>query len=309
MSKKSILVADDLSERSTQGRLRSKLLRDCAIELAKKMKFEVDLLYVKNTNSMLLNKAQVQALEESFEDIADAALTQFKKSSIKGRLHMRAGAPAAEILKFTTISSKTQILLLGTHGKKGLTKMILGSVAEEVLRHAKVPVMILGPTAQNKQAALKLKSGSKGLLLTELSPNSVAAEKFAEDLSQKLGCEITALHGVGDQILKARATLYGSGYVPFDMDSMFTELTHEASKSMNKRVLKWKSKGLKIKPVLDMKEQSIEKAFLSQVQKGYDFVILGTHGRGNFLSAFLGSTARQVIQTSPIPVFVVRGTK
>lgn len=309
MSKKSILVADDLSERSTQGRLRSKLLRDSAIEIAKKMNFEVDLLYVKNTNSLLLNKTQVQALEDSFEDIAEAALAQFKKSSLKGRLHLRAGAPAAEIIKFTTISSKPQILLLGTQGKKGIAKMILGSVAEEVLRHAKIPVMILGPEAQNKQAALKLKSSSKGLLLTELSPNSAAAEKFAEDISQKFNCEITALHGVGDQIMKARATLYGSGYVPFDMDSMFNELTHEASRAMNKKTLKWKSRGLKIKPLLDMKEQSIEKSFRSQVQKGYDFVILGTHGRGNFLSAFLGSTARHVIQTSPVPVFVIRGPK
>lgn len=309
MSKKSILVADDLSERSTQGRLRSKLLRDSAVELAKKLKMEVDLLYVKNTNSLLLSSQQIQSLEESFDDIAKAAFSHFKKSSVKGRIHLRAGIPTAEILKFTTISSKTQILLMGTHGKKGLKKMILGSVAEEVLRHTKVPVMILGPAAQSKQTSLKLKSGCKGLLLTELSPNSEAAEKFAEDFSQQLGCEITAFHCVGDQIMKARAAIYGSAYAPIDMDNVFTDLTNEASKVINKKSLKWKSRGLNIQPLLDKKEQSIEKSFLSQVRKDYDFVILGTHGRGNFLSAFLGSTARTVIQTSPVPVFVIRGRK
>lgn len=310
MAKKTVMIADDLAERSAQGRLRSLLLRDSAIEIAKKLKLEIDLLYVKNLNASLLNKKQVQALEESFDDISNAALSQFKKSGVKGRIHLRTGTPADEILNFATISEAPQFMVLGTHGKKGFTKMILGSVAEEVLRHAKLPVMVLGPAAQDKQSSLKITKDSKILLLTDLSVSSTAAEDFALQMSQDFDCPVTALHSVGEQIMKTRTTLYGSGYVPFDMDKMFAELNDDARKSLTRKVTGWQEKGYPVTALLNIQEEPVEKTVLSHIRKGgYTCVVMGTHGRNKFLTAFLGSSARKAILSSPVPVFVVRGKK
>lgn len=188
--------------------------------------------------------------------------------------------------------------------------MILGSVAEEVLRHADLPVMILGPAAQEKQNSLKILKTSKILLLTDLSSSSAAAEDFALKMSQNLGCPITALHCVGDQIMKTRTTLYGSGYVPFDIDKMFKELTDDAKKNLDRKIIAWKKKGfLNITPEISTKEESVEKTFLNYIHKGYACAAMGTHGRNNFLTTFLGSSARKIILSSPLPVFVVRQKK
>lgn len=307
MARKSILIADDLAERSTAGRLRSKLLRNCVADLAKKLNLEIDLLYVKDLNPALLKKNQVKALEDSFDAIASAAMAQFKKAAVQGQMHLRAGPPAEEILTFAEISSDVQMMALGTHGRKGLKKLVLGSVAEEVLRNAKVPVMVLGPAAQEKQSTLKFEKNFKVLLLTDLTESSAAATAFTADLCKDLNCPLSVLHSIGDQIMKTRTTLYGSGYVPFDIDKMFKEMADDARKKLDREIKTLQRQGLSVTPLVSTKEEPIEKTFLSQVRQGYGLVVIGTHGRNRALSAFLGSTARKVIFNSPVPVFVVRG--
>ena len=44
------------------------------------------------------------------------------------------------------------MLVIGTHGRKGLNRLVMGSVAEEVIRRSYIPVMTLGPYAQGKAA-------------------------------------------------------------------------------------------------------------------------------------------------------------
>lgn len=105
MAKKSILVADDLAERSIKGRLRSRLLRDSAVELAKKLKFEIDLLYVKNLNPGILNRRQIKLLENSFDDIANSVMAQLKKVPSKGVFIC---APELQLMKFSTLYKSRQ---------------------------------------------------------------------------------------------------------------------------------------------------------------------------------------------------------
>ena len=55
-----------------------------------------------------------------------------------------AGDPAAEILK-TIDSESIDLVIMGTHGYKGLEHAIFGSVAEKVLKKSPVPVMVINP--------------------------------------------------------------------------------------------------------------------------------------------------------------------
>lgn len=53
-----------------------------------------------------------------------------------------AGDPATEILR-TAEKEEVEMIVMSTHGRSGLSRVLMGSVAEAVLRRAKVPVMIL----------------------------------------------------------------------------------------------------------------------------------------------------------------------
>lgn len=57
----------------------------------------------------------------------------------------RAGIPSEEIVRFTE-DERTDLLVVGTHGRSGLQRALLGSVAERVLRNAPCPVLAIRPT-------------------------------------------------------------------------------------------------------------------------------------------------------------------
>lgn len=53
------------------------------------------------------------------------------------------GHPADELIRYAE-EEGMDIVIMGTHGKKGLDRLLLGSVAENLVRHSKVPVMVVG---------------------------------------------------------------------------------------------------------------------------------------------------------------------
>lgn len=56
--------------------------------------------------------------------------------------HYRRGAPAAEILKFAQTKG-VDLIVMSSHGRTGLVRLVMGSVAEEVMRKAPCPVLIV----------------------------------------------------------------------------------------------------------------------------------------------------------------------
>ena len=84
------------------------------------------------------------------------------------------------------------LLVLGTHGRSGLGKFVLGSVAESAFREAPCPVLTVGPKAAKSKA---LGEKAKRLLLpTDLSPKSTQALDYGLSLARALGADVTLLH-------------------------------------------------------------------------------------------------------------------
>lgn len=65
------------------------------------------------------------------------------------KLEVRIGSPASEIVAAAT-DLKADLLCLSTHGRTGLAHLLLGSVAERIIRHAppSCPVLVVRPEAQ-----------------------------------------------------------------------------------------------------------------------------------------------------------------
>jgi nucleotide-binding universal stress UspA family protein len=62
---------------------------------------------------------------------------------LKARSLLRLGAPAEEILKAAE-TERASLIVMGTHGRKGVAHMVMGSVAERVVRSAPCPVLTVG---------------------------------------------------------------------------------------------------------------------------------------------------------------------
>lgn len=88
--------------------------------------------------------------------------------------------------------NNTDLVVIGTHGRTGLGKLILGSFAEEIFRTVSCPVLTVGPYASAYRAA----SGPirEILYATDLSPESQGTAAYAVSLAQEFESRLILLH-------------------------------------------------------------------------------------------------------------------
>lgn len=89
----------------------------------------------------------------------------------------------------------TDLIVMGTHGRKGVSRALLGSAAEEVFRKATCPVLTVGPhISPNTERRLTMK---EIVFATDFSPESLAALPFAVSLAQEHLSNLTLLNVAG----------------------------------------------------------------------------------------------------------------
>jgi nucleotide-binding universal stress UspA family protein len=116
---------------------------DHAAELAAVHDASVHLLYVTETPAIAPTPTAgrvLDELEEYGEEVVDEAAAR-----VDGRVHtaVARGPPHRAILDYAS-SSDIDLIVMGTHGRTGLSHALLGSVAERVVRLSEVPVLTIG---------------------------------------------------------------------------------------------------------------------------------------------------------------------
>ena len=140
MSYSKILIAVDSSEFSMQAAKKG-------LELAHQTKAEVALIYVVDTSKAIGNidagilpEQAMVILKKEVEQTLDELSEMYNGNSILK--FMPEGHPTKDILKTAEIWG-ADLIVIGTHGRTGLMHLLVGSVAENVVRHSKVPVMVV----------------------------------------------------------------------------------------------------------------------------------------------------------------------
>jgi nucleotide-binding universal stress UspA family protein len=96
--------------------------------------------YIPHISLDLYQKEAIEAAKKLMDEVCD----QHMQGCPNYERRIRSGDPAAEILK--TIDAETiDLVVMGTHGYKGLEHRIFGSVAEKVLRNSSVPILTINP--------------------------------------------------------------------------------------------------------------------------------------------------------------------
>ena len=140
-----ILVAVDGSPTSTKG------LRE-AIRLAKDGRGQLVLVHVVNEFFAFANLDGfapgvdlVPSLREGGRRILARAKALVDKQRVRVRTVMREtlGGPAADTIVREARKQRADVIVLGTHGRRGLRRAVLGSDAEQVVRRSPVPVLLV----------------------------------------------------------------------------------------------------------------------------------------------------------------------
>jgi nucleotide-binding universal stress UspA family protein len=130
---------------------------------------------------------QISALaKQKMDDLASSA--PFKDVEHK---EMIVQGEVAEVLLDLALDHAIDLIVIGTGGRKGLGKLLLGSVAEEIFRNAQCPVLIAGPHATRWGIEGNLQHI---LFATDLGPESLHALPYALSLAEQNRARLTLLY-------------------------------------------------------------------------------------------------------------------
>ncbi len=130
----------------TDGSENSKNALKTAIDLTKKFDAKLTVVHVVDGSSFIFYTQGLalpnifEQLEEEGKQIINDTIDEGKKNDITVESKILEGHPAEEIIKE---SKNYDLIIMGSLGRTGISKMLLGSVAEKVVRFAECPVLVV----------------------------------------------------------------------------------------------------------------------------------------------------------------------
>jgi nucleotide-binding universal stress UspA family protein len=116
------------------------------------------------------------------------ACSALRASNVRASLEIREGVPAEEILRAAR-EKKADLIAMSTHGRSGVVRLIAGSVAEEVLRRSKIPVLMTRPETASR-------SWKRIAVALDGSERSEAILPEAAALAKKMGAVLEVLRRI-----------------------------------------------------------------------------------------------------------------
>lgn len=134
---------------TTDGSKRSEAAVDQAVGLARKFDAEIHILHVvdvgvdssyDSVNELMSQLDSVENLEEFGEKAVESLQKQVEDKGLTPEVTVRQGVPHRKILDYVD-EKDMDLIVMSTHGRSGLDRMLLGSVTEKVIRSSKIPVL------------------------------------------------------------------------------------------------------------------------------------------------------------------------
>jgi len=224
------------------------------------------------------------------------------ETGIKVEVLVECGQPAHQILT-RAAALPADVIVMGTHGASGFEHLMLGSVAEKVLRKATCPVFTVPPQAQFTRGA----TFHRVVCAVDFSEWSVAALDEACALAADSDGSVTAVHVIewpwqeppshhleGLPPEQAAALLDFRRYQETMAKSRLEAVAAEVGRGrcpIESRVVHGKPYGELLCAVERLRA---------------DLLVMGVHGRSGLDVFFFGSTTHQVVRRAPCPVLTLR---
>jgi nucleotide-binding universal stress UspA family protein len=236
----------------------------------------------------------IDTMRSAGEAMLAAAAAKLEAEGVSTVCSNLDGDPAGAILAEAVAKSCT-LILMGTHGRRGIQRFFVGSTTESVLRQSTVPVLTLRAAAAT--AAAGRPSFERVLVAVDDSEPSDAAVAAA-----------LALAAGGKRHLVFGAVADASG-VAAERSYLYSGISEEeyadARENVGRAVAAARKAGVAAEERIVEGSAGDEIVALSATVNA-DLIVVGSHGRRGIRRFFLGSVAEHVVRTATVPVLVVR---
>jgi nucleotide-binding universal stress UspA family protein len=203
------------------------------------------------------------------------------------RVSMIEGAAADCLLEWAR-QKRADLIVVGTHGRGGMGKIILGSVAEKVFRHSRVPVLTIGPRIHRPA---EISSPHCLLAPCDLTPRSHPAVQFACALAKEHHSQLTILHVI-DQSNEG---------MKLDPERVKQGIREGLAQIVGKHAA-----GCDV--CYRIESGKIASTILDTASEiNADLIVLGVRPSAGLLDRFMWPIAYELVRESVCPVLTIRG--
>ena len=230
-----------------------------------------------------------RALNEGGEVQLLRFVKEYSATGLQPELVVRQGNAPNCILSFAQ-KENMEVIVMGTHGRRGFDRLVLGSTTDRVMRKAACPVLVVsnpshkalgtGPDGRHRLSRI--------VYCTDFSNNSERARGYAISLAAEYSAELTLLHVAENSPDLARA------------EAIIAERTQE----LDKLVSETERKNLNVRSAVRF-GQPYEEIVRHATEAQASLIIMTTRGGDAVDRAVFGSTTYRVIQLGPCPVLAI----
>ena len=283
-----ILIATDFSEHAAHA-------VEVGATLARKAGAKVTLAHTFDPEpySRLIEPGAAAQAERAMRDAAMKGLETLREGLGEGLevelAAFRSGSAARGLCAFAE-EKDVSLIVVGTRGRGAIMRVLVGSVAERIVRHAHCDVLVARGAGDGWQL-------ERVVAPTDLSEIASEAAKACVDLKGAFDCAVTLMHVYDDDVPIPAADgleLASSDEVKAGLEKELVALADEV--------------GIDAALELLVGEHPADVVCEWLGEHNIDLVVVSTHGRTGLARMLVGSVAERIIRYAPCPALAVRTT-
>jgi nucleotide-binding universal stress UspA family protein len=236
----------------------------------------------------------LEALDDQGNALLKAAADRCRAAGVEPTVALEHGVPISGIIAAAERNGN-DLIVLGTHGRSGFQRLLVGSVTEGVLRAGTGAVLAVNPPVRPPVHA----PFRKLLVAVDDSDPADAAAALAGRMARTSGAACIFCHAIDLSDIHPRAANHErvEAFVA-TLRAQGREIIARARRAAGMTEANSYAAIVEDKPV---------KGILHEAEvTGADAIVIGSHGRRGLQRLFLGSVAEELLRASELPVFVTR---
>ena len=233
-----------------------------------------------------LNLADIiKAMEETSAIELKRLVAKLKARGVKVESEVRSG-DIQDTIKRSMSVLKPDLVAMGTHGRRGLGRWMMGSVTEWMMRHSPVPVLTISAKEGITEPAFR-----RILITTDFSEGAVDALAYALSIAQANKSRITLLHVIGHLEVEVPSSY---------RDALVKSVQKQLDDLLPANARNRSDVAIRV-------EQGVPYRIILRILQNEkpDLLVMNIHGKGILDRALLGSTAERVVRAALCPVMLI----
>lgn len=235
------------------------------------------------------------ALSGAIESKLDERREQLESEGFVARTLLLEGSPSDEVLK-AAAGHKYSMIVTGSHGKRLIEEILLGSVSEAISRESKIPVLVVRYDV--------LRDIERGKPLGQYAVETFRKVLLPNDFSSVSNEALAVVKKLKKAGVKEVVTLHIVDVKRLETEQQKTEQLEACNVGTGRVAAQLKKDGFEVEAICRAGDPLTEILSVAD-EVGASLIVMGSHGKGVLKEWLIGSVSLNVIRTADRPALVV----